>query len=395
MKKVLILAGLALTGLSAAAQSSKVNSAENNLILQRYDAAKSDIDEALQNEKSSDEPNTYLVASKIYLTLAAHNKADEGIAKAKEYFIKAKELDAQGGPKGKKVGKAAKKIEKARAEYRDLTESIAGQSFNDKNYSKSLDAFLACEWFENQAAEQVADTALYSNIGIVSMQAENWAVGAPYFLKTARLYAQTAGKESDGSMAYLRAKYCYEQLKDSVNVEGTLKEAFEAYPQVSDVINTLINYYLQAHKNDEALVYLNNAIQKDPNNAQYFFARGCLNESTSFEDAKADYEKAISLDPKHFGATYNLAIVYYNAGLKIKQDASAERDINKYNAMMKEANESFAKSVPFFEGAAQIAPDKKNKLEVLTNLKRITYILEMFEKNKEVTQQIAEIEAAN
>ncbi len=395
MKKVIILAGLALAGLSASAQSSKVNSAENNLILQRYDAAKSDIDEALQNEKSNEEPNTYLVASKIYLTLAAQGKAEDGIAKAKEYFTKAKELDAQGGPKGKKVGKAAKKIEKARAEYRDLTENLAGQSFNNKDYNKSLDAFLACEWFENQAAEQVADTALYSNIGIVSMQAENWAVGAPYFLKTARLYTKTAGKESDGSMAYLRAKYCYEQLKDSANVESTLKEAFEAYPQVSDIINTLINYYLQAHKNDEALVYLNNAIEKDPNNAQYFFARGCLNESTSYSDAEADYKKAISIDPNHFGSTYNLAIVYYNSGLKIKQDASAERDINKYNAMMKEANDSFAKSVPFFETAAKIAPDKQQKLEVLTNLKRITYILEMFEKNKEVTQQINDLEAAN
>lgn len=388
MKKVLFLAGAALLSLSASAQKAAVSDAEKFLILKQWDQAKTSIDQAMTNEKTASEPNTFLVAARVYLNLEANGKIDDGIAKTTEFLDKAKELDAIGGPKGKKIGKAAKDIEKAKLELYGVAMNMGGSYYEAKNYAKSLDGFIYADNLLQQTSKYVQDTLLYNNIGIVAMQAEKYTVGADYLLKAARLYKGNDKAFDDGVMAYRRAKYCYEQVKDSENEEKVLKEAFEAYPSSKDVITELINYYLQAQRNEEALVYLNEAIQKDPSNSQYYFARGCLNEKISIEAAEADYKKAIELDSKNFSALYNLAILYYNKSLEIKTNASAERDMAKYNAMMEEFKSVMTKAAPYFRQAADNAPDKNQKAEVLSNLQKTYYNIGEYGKSSEVKAEL-------
>lgn len=106
-----------------------------------------------------------------------------------------------------------------------------------------------------------------------------------------------------------------------------------------------------------------------------------------------DYETALKLDPKSFGASYNMGILFYNQALVKKQEASGERDNAKYNAMIQASNDLFGKAVPFFEMAASNAPDNKNKREVLENLRRTYYTLANYDKSKEVKDQIDAIDA--
>ena len=385
MKKVLFLAGAALLSLSVSAQNSKIKQAENMLILKQWDEAKKSIDEALQHEKTKDEPMTYVTAADVYISLAANGNCDDCLAKSLEFYNKAIELDAIGGPKGKKVGKYAKKIQQAKKELVAKAGEAAAAAYSNKDYKKSLECFLA----QDSLSGDKLDTVLFTNIGITAMQAEMFSVGAEYFLKAARLMKTNANASvDDGVLAYRRAKYCYDQLKDSANVEKSIKEGFEAYPQSSDIVTELINYYLQAQKNNEALVYLNDAISKDPNNAQYFFARGCLNEKNSFEAAEADYKTAIGLNGELFNAYYNLAVLYYNKSLEIKTNASAERDMAKYNAMMAESKEVMAKAAPYFEKAADYATTKELKYDVLSNLQKTYYNIGEYNKSSEVKARI-------
>lgn len=386
MKKVLFLACAAAVAASASAQKANINAAENAVILQQYDNAKESIDKALENEKTKDFAKAYIVASKVYLHLA--NKDASAIDKSKQFIAKAVELNEKGNAKGKAIGKFTKDISKAYGELASIAENVAGVAYNDKDYNTSKEAFIYSLWARSQAPDynEIADSSLIVNVGIASMQAEDWKTGAEYFLKAGRMRVGEA-------MSFFRAKYCFEQLKDSASIESTLKEGFEAYPQVTDMINTLINYYISAQKNDEALVYLNSAIDKDPGNAQYFFARGCLKEKTSVDEAMKDYETALKLDPKSFGASYNMGILFYNQALVKKQEASGERDNAKYNAMIQASNDLFGKAVPFFEMAASNAPDNKNKREVLENLRRTYYTLANYDKSKEVKDQIDAIDA--
>lgn len=392
MKKILLLAGAALMGLSASAQKAAVSNAEKSLILKQWDEAKKNIDIALDNEKTKEDPKTYLVAAKIYLSLSANDKLDDGLAKSKEFLAKSKELDAIGGPKGKKIGKAAKDIEETTLELSGISAQMGGNYYEAKNYVKSLEGFIAQDEFFSMTKKYVEDTVLFNNIGIVAMQAEKFSIGAGYFLKAARLYKGTPSSMNDGVMAYRRAKYCYEQVGDSINAEKSLKEGFEAYPSSQDIITELINYYLQAQKNQEALVYLNEAIQKDPTNSQFFFARGCLNEKIAFDAAEADYKKAVELDGKNFSALYNLAILYYNKSLEIKTNASAERDMAKYNAMMEEQKGVMAKAAPYFRKAADNAPDNRQKVEVLSNLQKTYYNIGEYGESSKVKAEIDAIQ---
>lgn len=386
MKKVLFLAAAAIAAVSANAQKAKVNMAENAIILQQYDKAKESIDEALQNPKTQEFVKTYIVAAKAYLHLASADSSN--LAKAKEFMLKAVELNEKGNSKGKGIGKFTKDINKAFGELSGIAENYAGKAYESKNYTASRDAFIFDLWARSQTPDynELADSSIILNVGVASMQAEDWKTGSEFYLKAGRLRVGDA-------LSYLRAKYCFEMLKDSINVEATLKEGFEAYPHVTDMINTLINYYIQAKKNDEALVYLENAIKNDPNNAQYYFARGCLKERTNVKEAIADYDKAISINPNNFGATYNIGVVYYNEALNKKTEASGIRDNNAYNAMINESNELFKKAVPYFEKASEIAPDKTQKREVLANLQRTYYTLQEYPKSQEVKAQIDQLDA--
>ncbi len=386
MKKILFVAAAALTAASASAQKANVSAAENAIILQQYDKAKESIDQALENEKTKDYAMTYIVAADVYTHLL--NSDANNLKKAKEFMLEAERLNKVGNANGKGIGKFTKDLVKAYQKLVVTSEQEAANAYNAKNYAASRDAFIFDIWAGSQLPDHqdIADSSIIINVGLASMQAEDWNTGAEYFLKAGRM-------KVGGAMSFIRAKYCYEQLNDSANIEKSLKEGFEAYPEVTDMINTLINYYIQAQKNDEALVYLNDAIKRDPNNAQYFFARGCLKERTDTKAAIADYQKAIEISPENFGATYNLGVVYYNEALQKKTAASGERDNIKYNAMINESNETFKKAVPYFIKAAEIAPDKTQKREVLSNLQRTYYTIQEYTKSQEVKSQIDELDA--
>jgi tetratricopeptide (TPR) repeat protein len=158
-------------------------------------------------------------------------------------------------------------------------------------------------------------------------------------------------------------------------MEKTLKYGFQKYPESKDVLTTLIQYYLSAQRSSEALVYLNQAIEKDPTNVQYYFARGCLNEKIDVEKAIEDYNIALEKDPKFFNALYNLGVVYYNKGIEIMNVASGERDNKKYDALVKQANDQFMKSAPYLERAVEATDSKENKKYSLDALKSIYYRL--------------------
>ena len=127
MKKVLFLAAAAIAAVSANAQKAKVNMAENAIILQQYDKAKESIDEALQNPKTQEFVKTYIVAAKAYLHLASADSTN--LTKAKEFMLKAVELNEKGDSKGKGIGKFTKDINKAFGELSGIAENYAGKAY--------------------------------------------------------------------------------------------------------------------------------------------------------------------------------------------------------------------------------------------------------------------------
>lgn len=397
MKKIVLLAAICFTTASYA-QTAKVTSADNMLLLQKYDEAKANIDEALANEKSNTKPKTFIVAASVYSKLAAEGKDSEGVNKAKTYIEKAIELDQKGDAKGKGIGKSQKDINNAlQTTFFQNAVNAGIRGFDEQNYKLAKTSFATALWAKQTAMgdayKAVDDSTIIYNTAIAALQDEDWKMGVEYFEKSVEV-------DYEGPMSVLRANYCLQQLGDSASMESLLHKGFEKYPNSKDILTTLIQFYLSAQRNEEALVYLNQAITKDPENAQFYFARGCLNEKINKDDAIADYNTALSKNPNLFNALYNLGVVYYNMGVDLVAEANdlygtRERDAAKKAAINKEADAKTKLSVEMFKKAldpmlkaVDNADNVDNKRNTLDTIKTIYYRLGEYEKSQEYADKI-------
>ncbi|MCB0484070.1 MAG: tetratricopeptide repeat protein, partial [Flavobacteriales bacterium] len=110
---------------------------------------------------------------------------------------------------------------------------------------------------------------------------------------------------------------------------------------------------------DEALTNLNVAVEKDPSNHMFYFARGTiLDNKGNMEAAVADYKKSIELKPDFFDANYNLGAAYYNQGaaqLNAANDIPPSK-VKEYDAARATALESLKLSLPYLGKAHAINP---------------------------------------
>ncbi len=382
-KLTLVAAALTMLSTVAFGQKSKVSSAENAYILGQIDQATADIEEALNNPKSQDLVKTNLVAARIFSKRAVDGKDDEGVVKGRKYLERAVEIDQTPDKKGK-TGKEAKAIAKEYITYSANAANFGVNCFNNQNYNAAKIAFINVVWANSHAENysEVNDSVFIYNAAIASMQAEDYETAAIYFDKCIDV-------DYDGPMSALRVNYCYEQTNASTEKkEANLKKGFEKYPENKDVLITLINYYINAQRNEDALVYLNEAIAKDSDNPQFYFARGCLYEKIDTKAAIDDYQTALAKKPDFFNALYNIAVVYYNQGVEVTTNASSERDQKKYDAMLKDANVLFEQALPYMEKASLHAENVEIKKQCLETIKSIYYRIGKYEKSQEVADQI-------
>lgn len=384
MKKTcMLMIGLACIATAATAQKGKVSSATNYLMTKDYDGAKEAIDAALVNEKSANWPKTYIVASKVYATLAEQGKAEDGIEKSKEYLEKAIELDKTGEEGGKNAGKFAKEIQVSLLSYMPILENYAISSFNNKNYNRSLVGFETYLWASSKQTNysEVNDTLSMYNAALAAYLSENYNKAEEYFGKAIQY-------NYGGSKTVIYRHEALTFVKDSAKIEDNLKSGFLKYPTDQSILTTLIQYYLTSSQNDAALEYLNKAVEMDGTNPSFYYARGVLKESINIDEAIVDYNKSLELDPKFFNSLFNLGAVYYNKGVAKTSEASGLRDNKEFDKAMAEAESWFKQSLPYLEKAYEVSP---NDPKVLDSLKGLYYRFDMQDKYNEVVAKLKEL----
>ena len=67
---------------------------------------------------------------------------------------------------------------------------------------------------------------------------------------------------------------------------------------ISEIIS-LIQKEGKAGNYKSAIIYLNKAIEIDPNDCRFYISRGTFKEKENYEDAIDDYTKAIEIDPNN------------------------------------------------------------------------------------------------
>lgn len=417
MRKILLLVIASILVNLSFAQSAKVQSCINYLKTENYKKAKIAIDAAVIHPKTVNDAKAWWYHGQTYQILHSQcvdkqlpeycDLAPDALETSLNSFMKAinlnwidpkwNTLDIMKNDADMQVfGRLA--MDKKNISNWDITydiiyarmNSLSISYFNqavnqlnsqDKaNYEKSINSF---DKSIRLSSLMKYDTLAYYYSALAAEKAEKWQMAADRFGK---LISMDYGKTNEDKMLNYRSlAIAYQNLGNNDKYVETLQVGADKYGTTSTMLmDMLINYYLTNHQSATALDYLNKAIEKNPTNETYYFAKGTLHDELG-EYAKAEpaYLKAIEVKPDFYDAIYNLGVLYNNKAVEVFGVAK-DLPINeqkKYDVMMEEGKGYLRKALPYMEQAHTMQPEDMNPV---ISLKGIYYTLGMREKSDEM-----------
>ena len=343
--------------------------------------AKTSIDKAVLNEKTSVMPQTFALKGAIYSSLALQDSVAATsyplYTAASDAVKKAKELDTKGETK--------KLIDHANLNLAQYNLSKGVKDYQHKDYANAYKSFDA---YRSILPEDT--NAIYYS-GLSAAASGNYPAAITNYNKL--LTTNYSGKDKiygDLSSVYLLNK-------DTTGALKVVNDAVTKYPTNADFRKREVEIALQSGKSKEVTEKINAAIANDPKNKSLYYYAGltysqaadlaakelvkapvtsklALAKTRDDNYAKASemYKKALAIDPNYFEANLNLgyvtlnpAIEMYNAANKLPANKQKE-----YEAAVAKAGLQFDAAKPYLVKAAEINP---KSYDALNNLK--TYYL--------------------
>ena len=412
MKKISIVLAMVLLCTCGYSQKKMVASAKNkamNTEAPDFAGAREDIKQALENPETKDLANTWYVAGLIgykeneyamVQTQLGRQKDDEKVGSAVvesyNYWLRADEIAMTPvlDKKGREIVdlKTRKQISDKMFEYYRSQDLVKyGIYLNEKrDYSKAYDVFMMHLAMPDMPMMQNEKYQKEMQKDTIYMQYKYYA--GIFATQSERHQEAISIYESmkDGDFEAISVnQFLYQEyvaLKDTANFVRVLQEAVGKYPQEPWFLQNLINYYIFSGQEQMAINYLNEAIEREPNVAQYHHIKGNLDENAkNYEAALADFDAAIAIDPNLADAYAGKGRVYYNRAVKMDEDAAYISDNKAYKAALVARDEMYRKSLPFFEKAHDL--DKKNR-DYMIVLKGLYYRFGMMDKNAAIIEEM-------
>ena len=394
MKKVLLSMALCAAATAAFAQKSAVNQAQSIAKSQNadYAEARSLIKGALDNAETKNDAKTWYVAGFVEDQQFSNERTKQMLGQqpdeAKMYEALGYELDQQPNEKGKVKPRFTKDIKGILGANHVYYINGGAYYFDQKDYQKASDFFE--QYLEISDLDMFKGTPTAerdSNFMTVQFYAAVAATQINNHEKAVAALQRAKGTDYRRNDIYQYLCYEYEQAKDSVGLENTLKEGMQLFPEEPYYLLSLINNYIYSNRNDEAISYLNQAIAKDQNNPQLYDVMGRVYETGLKDYAKAEeyFQKALSINPDYIESISNLGRVYYNQAVNKQGEANMINDAKQYQEELNKAKELFQKALPYFEKAHQAKPDER---DYMIALRGIYYNLNMGDKFEAIEKEM-------
>ena len=317
MKRILFSVLMVGAFTSTFAQNNKVVSAFNYMKYDdELDKAKEAIDAAILHEQTSSKAKTWMYRGHVYAKIAsseseANKKLHENpFQVAFDSYMKAYSYDTK------------------RIEISDLNQGLIStignitnqgiRDFNDKNYEKASKSFESAIIGSNKF--NATDSLSYFYGAVAFKQIKNTEKAVSYFNKCIEI-------DFEGAQAYNYLADIYSQSGETEMYNTIVKAGRAKYPNDDNLLTAEINIALQGDDVDKAIANLDQAIEKAPDNATLYYARGNMYEKLgnqkyeasdkagaqeNFGLAKVDYIKSIEIDPNSFDANYNMGALISN-----------------------------------------------------------------------------------
>ncbi|MDR1090805.1 MAG: hypothetical protein LBL79_06985 [Prevotella sp.] len=422
MKRTLLVLTLCTFAGFSFAQKSAVKNAKSS---KDINEARTLIRPALTNPETMNEPETWKVAGDIeykafddertlemqkQITQKGGNeeKMYEGLYNMYEPYIKADELGQLPDGKGKIKNKVRKDIVKnLRDGHRFYING--GIFYNDKqDYKKAAD-FFERYWelpslaiFEDSRADfNTQDTTfqIIKYYAVISAMQSKDNERSIQLLKKLIAEPYIQNSTYDESAPYELIAEQYKQI-DSVAYVNLLREGTQKFPSNRYFSLNLINEYIKGGKTDEAMSYLDKAIQNDPTNCELLSVKASLfAERKGYPQAESAYLQALSADANCEKALEGIGILYILQAQDTKDKAGQTTDRTALAKLDKETVDFYQKSLPYLEKYRDLLKAKNaDKYEVrptLMKLQNVYYNLTLLnvDKNTEYDAVQKELEA--
>ena len=421
MKKILILSLITAFSVVACAQKGVVKNATRSLRSNDLKEARTLIKEAIENPETANDPDTWKLAGDIADKSFENEKANEMLGKASNADVMYKGLMDSYQPYLKADSLSELPDSKGRVKNRvrkDITSTLkanhpyfvnGGIHFNEKGDFKLASKYFETYWdipsleiFEDKSVfnlDSTYQTIKYYAI-ITAIQAEDHP-RALKLIKRANsepFIENTAYQESD---LYELMASEYIQAGDTANYLETLNLGATKFPKSKYFIPNLINVYIREGKNEKAMDYLDQAIVNDPSNAcDLNSVKAALYaEKGDFDNAEAEYKKALTQDATCERAMEGLAVNYILQAQNLK-DESAQVSDRKLQAENDKKTVSFYQlALPhlekFTESLKTREADQSDIKSALIKLQNVYYNLSNLgvDKSKELDEVEKQLEA--
>jgi tetratricopeptide (TPR) repeat protein len=299
-------------------------------------------------------------------------------------YVKTLELD--------EAGKLEPDVKEGFIAIKSLLKRQGVNAYYSENYEEALASFedvLEVNELDLFAGE--LDTTMVQYAGIISREIAGKTDNDELYLKSIGYYKQLAAAGFGGPNTYLQIKMDYLSLGDTLSALEVLKEAYAKYPDTVNVIANVANSYIDLKQIDEGIVFMETAIEHNPNIPESYYWLGRLfinkDEVESIDKAIEAYSKAGELDPNIYYVWYDMGYIYYLQGADFFERSNEETHEATREKLIELGKEKYQAAIPILEKAYEQNEENETvKFETLDLLQRIYYKEEMTEQYERVKE---------
>ena len=386
MQKTLLTLVIVAISVVTFAQKHNIVNASIALRNQNFVEAKQYIDEAYNNESTSNEAKMWNYRSKIYLEIAKQHKEldSEAIFKATVAYLKCMQKDKKGRVIVKKWT-AEEDVLSGLVNCGYLLFNAAIDSYNTEDYKASLKYYSTIfDIIPYDSEDQLKrgnitkETILFNSFFSSNKMKDN--------AKSKKLLQELININFNEPAIYIHMSNIYMDEGNSDKALEYLALGREMFEMDQGLVNTEINLYIQLGRTSELIGKLGEALELDPENDLLLFNRGTIyDQQGDFTNAEADYKASLAINPDAFGTNYNLGALYFNTAIEQNNKANATSNNSTHKKLKSKADALFAKALPFLEKAYTIDSKDKN---TLLSLKQLYYMNGDYAKSSEMKKTI-------
>jgi tetratricopeptide (TPR) repeat protein len=365
MKRLLLLI-LIFFGcyLLSPAQKSKVLGVFQLIETGKYEEAKEEVEEAIDDKKTSQWHRTWyakgLLCQKAYQKGVAakdpkkYELYPDQLYLAFHSYRKAWSLD--------KRGKLDETLAPLYVQLANEFQALGAKHFRKGEYDKALKAFEeAIQVYQSPILPVRTDTNLIYNTALAAFESEEWEKAIGYLNKINK------GNYSTNVPHLLYNVYL--RNADTAAAETVLMEGIEHHEENEDLTLLLADLYFQTNEVKKAIDLLDNASSKNPSNHIFNFTKGLIYQKREHYQTAIDaYKEALTMAPDETKIYTNIGTCYYNIGVEIEKKARAITNNRAYLREKEKSAETFETAVTWFEKALKRDPENQYVITKLGDL---------------------------